>query len=155
MELSLFYCRQFDGHIQTIAAVNERARVHKAGDSQVAKQRKLMVLLERVCFLSFIRARAHNEKMLAFFSLLLNGGPSAQPDVLEFCKDLLAKSVRSPHLHCFLLDHHMELLEKTIDASSNAEHSREHLRTLVDLDPIRVNYYKYLRARVDKLSVGA
>lgn len=108
------------------------------------------------CYLSGYVKSSNSHLFLNFASrLLINGGPRAHPAVLEFCKKLLEENVRSPHLRCFLLDHHMELLEEGKDASHNANCSREHLKALVDIDPIRLNYYEYLRTRVESLSANA
>jgi protein farnesyltransferase/geranylgeranyltransferase type-1 subunit alpha len=84
--------------------------------------------------------------------LLVNDGIAGHPKILEFCQNLHDKSdTRSIHLRCLLFDYHKDLIEKSVDKPENSQSALKLLDELLDIDPVRKNYYQYLRERVKNL----
>jgi len=98
--------------------------------------------------LEFIHRAPHNESAWNYLNgILINSGPLAYPEIEEFCERLYGEEkCKANHLLAFMVDLAMGRIEKKEKTAENDKaRARQLLEELVEVDPIRRNYWKSLQ----------
>ncbi|CAB3406566.1 unnamed protein product [Caenorhabditis bovis] len=103
----------------------------------------------------FIEGMPNNESVWNYLAgLLLENGISSNQNIVNFVEDLYERTEgqeRSPMMVSFIADIMLENIEKRVNCEQSAERAKKLYNELIELDPVRVNYWKHQIHIVDFL----